>query len=191
MPPRRGTRREGGRRGRGAEHTKPVEHPAVQAANPTTFVTQADLAAMEEISGHVEGRASTSSCCSVDPDRPCSDPSPDPSDTSDRALDLSLHERADPFKAADRRSTLGQKRKELAAAGGTLRELPVCRSCRRVHKGHCLVGSGVCFRCKQLEHTADVCPQKCIGTTPPSLPLPNREGFLPLLVRRLSELVPW
>ncbi|KAA0061793.1 ty3-gypsy retrotransposon protein [Cucumis melo var. makuwa] len=73
------------------------------------------------------------------------------------ALDFSLHERADPSKAAGRGSTLGQKRKvesqpvlapqqdlrsggvfqrdrqELAAAERTLRELPACRRCGRVH----------------------------------------------------------
>ncbi|TYK03710.1 gag-protease polyprotein [Cucumis melo var. makuwa] len=98
------------------------------------------------------------------------------------ALDLSLHERADPSKAAGRGSSLGQKRKveskpalapqrnlrlegifqrhrqELAAAGRTLRELPACGRCGRVHGGRCLVGSGVCFRCKQPGHNADVCP---------------------------------
>ncbi|TYK03504.1 putative Retrotransposon protein [Cucumis melo var. makuwa] len=71
------------------------------------------------------------------------------------ALNLSLHERADSSKAASRGSALGQKRKvelqpdltlqrnlrsggvfqrhrrELAAAGRTLRELPVCPSCGR------------------------------------------------------------
>ncbi|TYK24242.1 putative Retrotransposon protein [Cucumis melo var. makuwa] len=93
------------------------------------------------------------------------------------ALDLSLHERADPSKATGRGSTLGQKRKvesqpdltpqrnlrsgsvfqrhrrELAAVGRTLRELPVCPSYGRVHGGRCLVGIGVCFRCRQPEHT--------------------------------------
>ncbi|KAA0040547.1 pol protein [Cucumis melo var. makuwa] len=95
------------------------------------------------------------------------------------ALDLSLHERADPSKAAGRGSALGQKRKvetqpdvipqrtlrsggvfqrhrrELAAAGRTLRELPACTTCGKVHGGRCLAGSGVCFRCRQPGHTAD------------------------------------
>ncbi|KAA0035443.1 ty3-gypsy retrotransposon protein [Cucumis melo var. makuwa] len=61
-------------------------------------------------------------------------------------LDLSLHERANSSKAAGRGSILSQKRKELAAAGRTLRELPACRRCGRVHGGRCLIGSGVCFR---------------------------------------------
>ncbi|KAA0061277.1 pol protein [Cucumis melo var. makuwa] len=71
--------------------------------------------------------------------------------------DLSLHERADSSKAAGRGSSLGQKRKvelqsdtmpqrnlrsggvfqrhrrELAVVGRTLRELPVCPNCGRVH----------------------------------------------------------
>ncbi|TYK07688.1 ty3-gypsy retrotransposon protein [Cucumis melo var. makuwa] len=86
------------------------------------------------------------------------------------ALDLSLHERADSSKAADRGPALGQKRKvetqpdvipqrtlrsggvfqrhrrELAATGRTLRELPAYTTCGRVHGGRCLAGSGVCFR---------------------------------------------
>ncbi|KAA0051341.1 gag protease polyprotein [Cucumis melo var. makuwa] len=103
------------------------------------------------------------------------------------ALDLSLHERADSSKAAGRGSALGQKRKvetqpdvvsqrtlrsggvfqrhrrELAAAGRALRELPACTTCGRVHGGHCLAGSGICFRCRQPGHTADVCPRKPIS----------------------------
>ncbi|KAA0035800.1 gag-protease polyprotein [Cucumis melo var. makuwa] len=106
------------------------------------------------------------------------------------ALDLNLHERAGLSKAAGRGSALGQKRKvesqpdltqqqnlrlrgvfqrhrwELAAAGRTFRELPVCPSCGRVHGDCCLVGSGVCFKCRQPGHTADACPQKLIETTP-------------------------
>ncbi|TYK28169.1 gag protease polyprotein [Cucumis melo var. makuwa] len=106
------------------------------------------------------------------------------------ALDLSLHERADSSKAAGRGSALGQKRKveaqpdvipqrtmrsggvfqrhrrELAAAGRTLRELPACTTCGRVHGGRCLAGSGVCFRCRQPGHTADACPRKPFETTP-------------------------
>ncbi|KAA0036931.1 gag-protease polyprotein [Cucumis melo var. makuwa] len=128
------------------------------------------------------------------------------------ALDLSLHERADSSKAAGRGSSLGQKRKvesqpdvvpqrtlrsrgvfqrhrrELAAVGRTLRELPVCTTCGRVHGGRCLVGSGVCFRCRQPRHTADTCPRKPLRRHRTSLLLPSREEFLPLPVRRPSEL---
>ncbi|TYK04856.1 ty3-gypsy retrotransposon protein [Cucumis melo var. makuwa] len=39
--------RRGGRRDRGAGHTQPEKQPAVQTANPTIPVTQADLASME------------------------------------------------------------------------------------------------------------------------------------------------
>ncbi|KAA0061214.1 gag protease polyprotein [Cucumis melo var. makuwa] len=105
------------------------------------------------------------------------------------ALDLSLHERVDSSKATSRGSSLGQKRKaepqpaltpqrdlrskgvfqrhrqELAAAGRTLRELPPCGRCKRVHGGRCLLGSGVCFRCRQPGHTADACPRKHFETT--------------------------
>ena len=47
MSPRKGARR-GGRGGRGAGRTQPEEQPTVQAANPTTVVTQVDLVAMEK-----------------------------------------------------------------------------------------------------------------------------------------------
>ncbi|KAL0540386.1 hypothetical protein IC582_024623 [Cucumis melo] len=127
-------------------------------------------------------------------------------------LDLSLHERADSSKAAGRGSALGQKRKvemqpdvipqrtlrsggvfqrhrrELAAAGRTLRELPACTTCGRVHGGRCLAGSGVCFRCRQPGHTADMCPQKPFETTPPQPSASQQGRFLPLLGRRPSEL---
>ncbi|KAA0042129.1 gag-protease polyprotein [Cucumis melo var. makuwa] len=129
------------------------------------------------------------------------------------ALDLSLHERADSSKAIGRGSTLSQKRKvelqptlapqrdlrpggvfqrhrqELAAAGRTLRELPACGRCGRVHGGRYLIGSGVCFRCKQPGHTADFVLKNSLGLPRTSLPLHSREEFLPLLVRRPSELV--
>ncbi|TYK21777.1 gag-protease polyprotein [Cucumis melo var. makuwa] len=98
------------------------------------------------------------------------------------ALNLSLHERADPSKP--------RHRQELAAAWRTLRELPICRSCGRVHRGCCLAGSGVCFRCKQPRHTIDFYPQKLLETTSNQTPTPSREEFLPLLVRRPSKLVP-
>ncbi|TYK22124.1 ty3-gypsy retrotransposon protein [Cucumis melo var. makuwa] len=124
------------------------------------------------------------------------------------ALDLSLHERADLSKVSGRGSTLGQKRKvesqhalspqrdlrsegvfqrhrqELAVVRRALRELPVCGRCGRVHGGRCLIGSGVCFRCKQPEHTADVCPQKLIGTTPHQPPASQVIPFVYILCVR-------
>ncbi|KAA0062300.1 gag protease polyprotein [Cucumis melo var. makuwa] len=48
MQPHRRARRGGGKGGRGAGRTQPEEQPAVQVANPTTPVTQVDLAAMEQ-----------------------------------------------------------------------------------------------------------------------------------------------
>ncbi|KAL0550368.1 hypothetical protein IC582_014876 [Cucumis melo] len=116
------------------------------------------------------------------------------------ALDLSLHERAGQSKVVGTGSASGQKRKaeaqpdvipqrtprsggvfqrhrrELAAAGRTLRELPTCTTCGKVHGGQCLAGSGVCFRCRQPGHTADACPRKPLETTPrqPSAPQQGR-----------------
>ncbi|XP_075518290.1 uncharacterized protein LOC142552399 [Primulina tabacum] len=37
-------------------------------------------------------------------------------------------------------------------------EQPVCPTCGKPHKGECLVGSGRCFRCKEMGHTAQKCP---------------------------------
>ncbi|KAA0032839.1 gag protease polyprotein [Cucumis melo var. makuwa] len=119
-------------------------------------------------------------------------------------------ERADLSKAAGRGSNLGQKRKaesqpvlapqrdsrsggvfqrhrqELAAAGRTLRELPACGRCGRVHRGRCLIGSGVCFRCKQPGHNADVCPQRLIGTTPHQPPA-SQQGRVFATTRQETE----
>ncbi|XP_050937503.1 uncharacterized protein LOC127148222 isoform X1 [Cucumis melo] len=126
------------------------------------------------------------------------------------ALDLSLPERADLSKAAGRGSALGQKRKvetqpdvapqrtlrsggvfqrhrrELAAAGRTLRELPACTTCGRVHGGRCLAGSGVCFRCRQPGHTADVCPRKPFETTLPQ-PSASQQGRVFATTRQEAE----
>ncbi|KAA0043063.1 ty3-gypsy retrotransposon protein [Cucumis melo var. makuwa] len=126
------------------------------------------------------------------------------------ALDLSLPERADSSKAAGRGSALGQKKKvetqpdvvpqrtlrsggvfqrhrrELAAAGRTLRELPTCTTCGRVHGGRCLAGSGVCFRCRQPGHTADVCPRKPFETTPPQ-PSASQQGRVFATTRQEAE----
>ncbi|KAA0061226.1 pol protein [Cucumis melo var. makuwa] len=126
------------------------------------------------------------------------------------ALDLSLHERADPSKATSRGSALGQKRKvksqpdltpqrnlrsggvfqrhrwELAAAGRTLRELPVYPSCGREHGGRCLVESRVCFRCWQPGHTADACPRKPIENTPHQ-PSTSHQGRVFATIRQEAE----
>ncbi|KAL0536372.1 hypothetical protein IC582_025319 [Cucumis melo] len=126
------------------------------------------------------------------------------------ALDLSLPERADASKAAGRGSALGQKRKvetqpdvapqrtlrsggvfqrhrrELAAAGRTLRELPACTTCGRVHGGRCWAGSGVCFRCRQPGHTADMCPRKPFETTPPQ-PSVAQQGRVFATTRQEAE----
>ncbi|KAA0032401.1 retrotransposon protein, putative, Ty3-gypsy subclass [Cucumis melo var. makuwa] len=126
------------------------------------------------------------------------------------ALDLSQHRRVYLSKTAGRGSALGQKRKvelqadltlqqnlssegvfqrhrrELTVVGRTLRELPVFHSCGSVHGGRCLVKSGVCFRYRQPGHTLVLGNSLRLPRT--SLPLPSRKEFLPLLVRRPSEL---
>ncbi|KAA0040880.1 pol protein [Cucumis melo var. makuwa] len=291
MLPRRGTRRRGGREGRGAGRTQPEEQPAMQAANPNTptqvtpvqaqtvppptsvgaqpapvqlsakakhlrdfgkynpktfdgsmdnptkaqmwltsiekifrymkcpddkkfkesfyakffsanvkYAKQQEFLNLKQGDMTVEHYELSLTCCLVLPLIPTTH-----ADALRLALDLSLHERADMSKVTSRGSALGQKRKvesqpdltpqrnlrskgifqwhrrELAAAGKTLRELPVCPSCGRVHGGRCLAGSEVFFKCKQPGHTADACPRKPIETTRTSLPLPSREEFLPLL----------
>ncbi|KAA0067065.1 gag protease polyprotein [Cucumis melo var. makuwa] len=129
--------------------------------------------------------------------------------------DLSLHERVDSSKAAGRGSTLGQKRKaklqpnltpqrnlrsggvfqrhrrELAAAGRTLRELPVCPSCGRVHGGRCLVGSGVFLGAGNQGIPLTLVLGNPLRLPRTNYPLSCREEFLPLPVRRPSELVQW
>ncbi|KAA0066306.1 ty3-gypsy retrotransposon protein [Cucumis melo var. makuwa] len=71
---------------------------------------------------------------------------------------MSLHERANLSKTAERGSTSGQKRKaELQLTIVSQRNLRL--------KGRCLAGSGVCFKYKQPGHTIDFCPQKLLETT--------------------------
>ncbi|XP_075494724.1 uncharacterized protein LOC142532288 [Primulina tabacum] len=36
-------------------------------------------------------------------------------------------------------------------------EQPVCPKCGKPHKGECLVGSGRCYRCKEMGHTTQKC----------------------------------
>ncbi|KAA0047656.1 gag-protease polyprotein [Cucumis melo var. makuwa] len=94
--------------------------------------------------------------------------------------DLSLHERADSSKAVSRGLALRQKRKvELQSDTTPQRNL-------RVHRGHCLAGSGVCFRCRQPGHTADGCPRKPIETTPYQ-PLTSQQGRVFATTRQEAE----
>ncbi|TYK07495.1 pol protein [Cucumis melo var. makuwa] len=103
-----------------------------------------------------------------------------------RGLRLDLQGiRANSFKAADRGSALGQERKVELQANVILQQN---LSCGRVHGGRCLVGSGVCFRCRQPGHTADACPWKPMEATPHQPPTSQQGEFLPLHVRRPSEL---
>ncbi|KAL4017118.1 hypothetical protein IC575_024792 [Cucumis melo] len=77
-------------------------------------------------------------------------------------------------------------RRELAAAGRTQRELLVCSTCGRVHGGLCLVGSGVCFKCRQPGHTADACPRKPFETTPHQ-PSASQQGRVFATTRQEAE----
>ncbi|TYK22664.1 ty3-gypsy retrotransposon protein [Cucumis melo var. makuwa] len=77
-------------------------------------------------------------------------------------------------------------RRELAVAERTLRELPICPSCGRVHGGQCLARSEVCFRCRQPGHTADACPRKPIETTPHQPPA-SQQGRVFTTTRQEAE----
>ncbi|KAA0032409.1 gag protease polyprotein [Cucumis melo var. makuwa] len=77
-------------------------------------------------------------------------------------------------------------RRELFAAGRTLRELPICPSCGRVHRGHCLARSGVFFWCRKPGHTADACPRKPIETTSHQPPT-SQQGRVFATIRQKTE----
>ncbi|XP_073291024.1 uncharacterized protein [Primulina huaijiensis] len=49
-----------------------------------------------------------------------------------------------------------QHNKPFVPTSGT--ERPLCPKCGKPHKGECLVGSGRCYRCKEMGHTAQKCP---------------------------------
>ncbi|XP_057730130.1 uncharacterized protein LOC130945430 [Arachis stenosperma] len=51
-------------------------------------------------------------------------------------------------------------------------ELKECASCGKQHKGRCLVGQNVCFRCFQPGHIAKKCP----AVLPPPANPPQRQG---------------
>ncbi|TYK07997.1 pol protein [Cucumis melo var. makuwa] len=93
-------------------------------------------------------------------------------------LDLSLHERADSSKTADRGSALGQKRK--------MKLQPDLTPCGRVHGGRCLAESEVYFRCRKLGHTADACPRKPIETTSHQPPT-SQQGRVFATTRQKAE----
>ncbi|KAA0052078.1 ty3-gypsy retrotransposon protein [Cucumis melo var. makuwa] len=154
----------GGRGGREPGCTQPEEQPAAQAANPTASITQYDVEfdMLSRFAPKIVANEATRTDKFVSGLRldlqdfirafkPTTY-----MDTLCLAVAISLHERADPSKAAGRGSTL---------VGKTLRELPACRRCERSHEGRCLAGSRVCYKCKQPWHITDFCPQRMFGTT--------------------------
>ncbi|XP_031745635.1 uncharacterized protein LOC116406054 [Cucumis sativus] len=48
-------------------------------------------------------------------------------------------------------------------AGDTTQERPVCDTCGKRHLGRCLMGTRVCYKCKQEGHMADRCPLRSTG----------------------------
>ncbi|XLR57769.1 hypothetical protein S83_008441, partial [Arachis hypogaea] len=51
-------------------------------------------------------------------------------------------------------------------------ELKECASCGKQHRGRCLIGQNVCFRCFQSGHIAKECP----AVPPPPANPPQRQG---------------
>ncbi|TYK11555.1 ty3-gypsy retrotransposon protein [Cucumis melo var. makuwa] len=100
------------------------------------------------------------------------------------AVDLSLQKRANSSKVAGRGSTSRQKRKaeqqpisvpqrnfrsggefhrfqqKPFEAGEAARGKPLYTTCGKHHLGRCLFGTRTCFKCRQEEHTANICPMR-------------------------------
>lgn len=55
---------------------------------------------------------------------------------------------------------------------------PLCLTCGNNHKGECLVGKGVCFRCKQPGHRATNCPRAMVNNNRPPLPPPTARVYM-------------
>ncbi|XP_031745581.1 uncharacterized protein LOC116406021 [Cucumis sativus] len=51
----------------------------------------------------------------------------------------------------------------LAVQETLLKERPVCDTCGKRHLGRCLMGTRVCYKCKQEGHMADRCPLRSTG----------------------------
>ncbi|KAA0045990.1 gag protease polyprotein [Cucumis melo var. makuwa] len=109
------------------------------------------------------------------------------------SVDLSLQERANSSKVADRGSTSGQKRKaeqqpisvpqrnfrsggefrrfqqKPFEAGEAARGKPLCTTCGKHHLGCCLFGTRTCFKCRKEGHTADRCLMRLTRGTLPVL----------------------
>ena len=60
----------------------------------------------------------------------------------------------DPFRSFQQSS---------GGAGDTTREKPLCNTCGKRHLGRCLMGTRVCYKCKQEGHMADRCPLRSTG----------------------------
>ncbi|XP_031744116.1 uncharacterized protein LOC116404788 [Cucumis sativus] len=103
------------------------------------------------------------------------------------AVDMSIGKDERQPRSFDKGSSSGQKRKveqrtvgvpqrnlrpgdpfrsfqqSSGGAGDTTRERPVCNTCGKRHLGRCLMGTRVCYKCKQEGHMADRCPLRSTG----------------------------
>ena len=103
------------------------------------------------------------------------------------AVDMSIGKDEIRARSFDKGSSSGQKRKveqrtvgipqrnlrlgdpfcsfqqSSGGAGDTTREKPLCNTCGKHHLGRCLMGTRVCYKCKQEGHMADRCPLRSTG----------------------------
>ncbi|TYK13651.1 gag-protease polyprotein [Cucumis melo var. makuwa] len=176
----------------------------MQAANPTAPVTQADLAAMEQQYQDILQVALAPFHAAQDEEariekfvrglrldlqgivralRPTTH-----ADALRLALDLSLHQRVDPSKAAGKGLALGQKRKVESQPNVTPQRNLRLGAVGEFMEVVAWLGAEFTSGAGNQGIPLMLVLENSLRLPHTSLPLPNREEFLPLLVRRPSEL---
>ncbi|XP_073130820.1 uncharacterized protein [Henckelia pumila] len=65
-----------------------------------------------------------------------------------------------PSKGPNQQRPQGKPQQQTRGGAPTPGRYPVCPKCQKMHSGQCLMGAGVCYRCKEPGHQIANCPQR-------------------------------
>ncbi|XP_073152929.1 uncharacterized protein [Henckelia pumila] len=65
-----------------------------------------------------------------------------------------------PSKGPNQQRPQGKPQQQTRGGAPTPGRYPVCPKCQKMHSGQCLLGAGVCYRCKEPGHQIANCPQR-------------------------------